>query len=72
MTEGKYSKLRGICQAKTDVIREQCMWNDKGNVVIEEIMTVWREHYEQLLNEVFDWNKENLSDEPLAGTGIMD
>src|SRR3989442_13776656 len=33
-----------------------------GRIVVKEegIMQRWKEYYEQLLNEEFDWNKDNI------------
>src|SRR2546425_4443247 len=38
-----------------------CEGVDGRTVVAEErIMQRWKEYYEQLLNEEFDWNKDNI------------
>ena len=52
-----------MCAANPDVIGENCVENDKGDLAVteHEKLLAWQEHYERLLNEEFDWNKESLA-----------
>ena len=52
-----------MCAANHDVIRENCVKNGKGDLAVtdHEKLLAWQEHYERLLNEEFDGNKESLA-----------
>src|SRR3989442_793632 len=45
-----------------DITASGCVKGIDGRTVVEEvgIMQRWKEYYEQLLNEEFDWNKDNI------------
>ena len=45
--------------ANRDVIGENCVKNDKGNLAVTDHkkLLAWQEHYERMLKEEFDWNK---------------
>src|SRR2546425_1622123 len=45
-----------------DIAASGCVRGVDGRIVVEEegIMQRWKEYYEQLLNEEFDWNKDNI------------
>ena len=49
--------------ANRDVIGENCAKNVKEDLAVtdHEKLLAWQEHYERLLNEEFDWNKESLA-----------
>ena len=53
-----------------DVIGENCVKNDKRDLAFTdyEKLLAWQEHYERLLNEEFDRNKESLAlNDPTIG-----
>ena len=59
-----------ICAANRDVIEENCVKNDEGDLTVtdHEKLFAWQEHYERLLNEEFDLNKESLAlNDPTIG-----
>src|SRR3989441_13001861 len=45
-----------------DITARGCMRGIDGRTIVEEegIMQRWKEYYEQLLNEEFDWNKDSI------------
>ena len=45
-----------------DVVGDGCIKDSAGDVIVEQdkIKEVWRRHYEKLLNEEFDWNRDGL------------
>src|SRR2546425_5571275 len=45
-----------------DITASGCVKGVNGRTVVEEegIMQRWKEYYEQLLNEEFDWNKDSI------------
>src|SRR5206468_2017793 len=45
-----------------DIAASGCVKGVDGRIVVEQegIMQRWKEYYEQLLNEEFDWNKDNI------------
>src|SRR2546425_988520 len=45
-----------------DITASECVKGVDGRTVVEEegIMQRWKEYYEQLLNEEFDWNKDGI------------
>src|SRR5437867_11645784 len=45
-----------------DITACGCVKGVDGRTVVEEegIMQRWKDYYEQLLNEEFDWNKDNI------------
>ena len=53
-----------------DVVGDNCVKNDRGVLATSDSqkLEAWQEHYERLLNEEFDWNKDGLIvDEPTVG-----
>ena len=53
-----------------DVVGDKCVRDDKGVLATsdQDKHRAWQEHYERLLNEEFDWDKENLTfDDPILG-----
>jgi hypothetical protein len=53
-----------------DVVGDGCVKDCKGNVVVEheKMKEVWREYFEKLLNEEFDWNNSSLDGvKPVSG-----
>ena len=53
-----------------DLIGEQCVKDDMGNVLVDhgEIRNAWRSYSENLLNEEFPWNRDILEAvEPVQG-----
>ena len=59
-----------MCATNRDVIGENCIKNDKGDLTItdHEKLFAWQEHYERLLNKEFDWNKKSLAlNDPTIG-----
>src|SRR3989441_1794947 len=44
-----------------DITASGCVRGKDGRTIVEEegIMQRWKEYYEQLLNEEFDWNKDS-------------
>src|SRR5437867_11492239 len=45
-----------------DITASGCVRGIDGRTIVEEegIMQRWKEYYEQLLNEEFDWNKDSI------------
>src|SRR4051812_49902388 len=45
-----------------DITASGCVRGVDGRTIVEEegIMQRWKEYYEQLLNEEFDWNKDSI------------
>jgi len=63
--EGRGNLFRVAKQMKSknrDVVGDGCIKDSVGNVVVEQekIKEVWKRHYETLLNEEFDWNRDSL------------
>src|SRR5258706_11406 len=53
-----------------DVVGEGCVKDRDGNIAISDtrIKEVGKEHFENLLNEEFEWNKEGLEEvRPVSG-----
>src|SRR5437867_3782935 len=50
-----------MVELNKDICASGCVKGVDGRTVVEEegIMQRWKEYYEQLLNEEFDWNKDN-------------
>src|SRR3989442_1912779 len=50
-----------MVELNKDISASGCVKGVDGRTVVEEegIMQRWKEYYEQLLNEEFDWNKDN-------------
>jgi hypothetical protein len=48
-----------------DVVGIGCIKDKEGKIVTEDakILEVWREHYDKLLNEEFDWNRNCVTSE---------
>src|SRR2546425_5176148 len=51
-----------MVELNKDISASGCVKGVDGRTVVEEegIMQRWKEYYEQLLNEEFDWNKDNI------------
>src|SRR5881296_3477374 len=63
--DGKGSVFRvakQMVELNKDISASGCVKGVDGRTVVEEegIMQRWKEYYEQLLNEEFDWNKDNI------------
>src|SRR3989441_6535610 len=63
--DGKGSVFRVAKQMfglNKDIAASGCVKGVDERIVVEEegIMQRWKEYYEQLLNEEFDWNKDNI------------
>ena len=61
--EGQVFKVaKQIVRRYTDVVGVTCIKDKKGRLTTEmaQIKLVWKEYFEELLNEEFDWQKENL------------
>lgn len=45
-----------------DVVGDKCVRNDRGDLATsdQDKLLAWKEYYERLLNEEFDWDKDNL------------
>ena len=53
-----------------DIVGDKCIRNDEGNIAYDDDakLKAWKEHYERLLNEEFDWDESSLSDtDPVEG-----
>ena len=50
-----------MVELNKDISASGCVKGVDGRTVVEEewIIQRWKEYYEQLLNEEFDWNKDN-------------
>ena len=57
-----YKVAKQIVRKNKDVVGVTCVRDKQGKLVTEEakIKMVWKEYFEELLNEEFDWKKENL------------
>jgi len=57
-----YKVAKQIVRKNKDVLGVTCVRDKQGKLVTEEakIKMVWKEYFEELLNEEFDWKKENL------------
>lgn len=46
-----------------DTVGEKCVRNDKSDLATSNQgkHLAWKEHYQKLLKEEFDWNKDNFS-----------
>ena len=46
-----------------DIVGDKCVRNDRGDVPTSDYgkLLAWKEHYQRLLNEEYEWNKENMS-----------
>ena len=53
-----------LVEKNKDVVGGGCIKDEKGKIVVEEerVRDVWAAYYEKLLNEEFDWNRNELSD----------
>ena len=60
-----FSAVKKMVKRDKDVVGGGCMRNKEGRVVVEEeeIKEVWRSYYEKLLNEEFEWDRDNLVQE---------
>jgi hypothetical protein len=57
-----FKVVKQVVRKNRDVVGGGCMKNGQGKVVVDEdeIKEVWRNHYEKLLNEEFEWQKDDL------------
>ena len=57
-----YKVAKQIVRKNKDVVGVNCVKDKQGKLVTEEakIKNVWKEYFEELLNEEFDWKKESL------------
>jgi len=65
-----YRTVKQTLRKNVDIVGGGCIKDRNGNVVVEEdaTMAVWKEYYEKLLNEEFDWDKGALdAAEPVSG-----
>ena len=46
-----------------DTVGEKCVRNDRSDLATsdQEKHLAWKEHYQKLLKEEFDWDKDNFS-----------
>src|SRR2546425_5049208 len=63
--DGKGNVFRVVKQMvglNKDITASGCVRGIDGRTIVEEegIMKRWKEYYEQLLNEKFDWNKDSI------------
>lgn len=58
----KMAKL--LVEKNKDVVGGGCIRDENGKIVVEEekVRDVWAAYYEKLLNEEFDWNRNELSE----------
>jgi hypothetical protein len=71
--EGKgniFRVVKQMVEKNRDVVGDGCIKDENGNVVVEQedIMEVWRKHFEKVSNEEFDWERDSL-DAALAVSG---
>ena len=54
------------------MVGDKCVKDDSGNLSFdsEAKKVAWKQHYEQLLNEEFSWNPEDLTADPVVGPPI--
>ena len=53
-----------------DIVGDKCVRNDRGDLATSDLgkHLAWKEHYQRLLNEEFEWNKEDLGvSNPIIG-----
>ena len=68
--EEVFKIAKQMAAANKDVVGDKCVRNDKGFLATSEKdkHQAWQEHYERLLNEEFDWDKDNLIvNDPMIG-----
>ena len=68
--EEVFKIAKQMAAVNRDVVGDKCVRNDKGVLATSERdkHLAWQEHYERLLNEEFDWDKDNLVfNEPVLG-----
>ena len=56
-----------------EVVGEKCVLNDSGKIATSdaELKSAWREHYNRLLNQENDWDKQHLPPSlPIAGPPV--
>ena len=61
---------RQITSTNRDVVGDKCVTDDSGALATsdKDKHNAWQEHYQRLLNEEFDWEKESLMlDDPTIG-----
>ena len=51
-----------MVKRNADVVGGNCVRNKEGKIVTEEeqVKIVWKDHFEKLLNEEFEWNHDEL------------
>ena len=62
--EKVFKMAKILVEKNKDVVGGGCIKDEKGKIVVEEerVRDVWAAYYEKLLNEEFDWNRNELSD----------
>ena len=75
--DGKTSDVFRIAkrmkQENSDVTGEKCVRNDEGEMALsdEAKKLAWKQHYENLLNVEFAWDRDTLSDaQPVEGPSV--
>ena len=53
-----------LMRRNKDVVDSGCVKDREGNIAVDDsrIKQVWKEYFEKLLNEEFEWNKDLLED----------
>lgn len=57
-----YKMVKKVLGKNMDVVGGGCIKDKRGKVVVEDdaVKLVWKDYYENLLNEEFDWDKDAL------------
>jgi hypothetical protein len=57
-----FKVARQILRNNKDVVSASCVKDKQGRLITEEkkVRMVWKEYFEELLNEEYDWKKETL------------
>ena len=55
----EFKMVKLLVEKKKDVVGGGYIKDEKGKIVVEEesVRDVWAAYYEKLLNEEFDWNR---------------
>ena len=53
-----------LVRSNKDVVGSSSVKDREGNIAVDDsrIKQVWKEYFEKLLNEEFEWNKDLLDD----------
>jgi Reverse transcriptase (RNA-dependent DNA polymerase) len=59
---GLFRVVKQMVKKNRDVVGGGCVRDADGTIVADDAgtMDIWRRHYEKLMNEEFDWDKNNL------------